>query len=104
MIRFLAPALAFLLLCPLSARADAIDGTWCRGARTIHIDGPTIRTPGGKSLKGQYDRHGFSYTGPKGGYWAEKSVRMDLLDDETLQLVAGEKGKAETWRRCKPTT
>jgi len=48
-----------------AALADAIDGDWCHGdGRRLSINGPDITTPGGTHLKGDYDRHHFSYVVP----------------------------------------
>ena len=57
------------------ARADAIDGMWCQGSRSMQIDGPAIVTPGGISMTGEYD----------------------------LDVTVGE-GPTERWRRCKLTS
>ena len=40
--------LALLLGVATAARADAIDGKWCNGAKSIAIDGPPITLPSGK--------------------------------------------------------
>jgi hypothetical protein len=56
-------ALATLGLSSRPAFADAIDGDWCapEGGKSLSIAGSTIRTPGGKEIKGIYGRHDFQY-------------------------------------------
>ena len=85
------------------ARADAIDGMWCRDSLSMRIDGPAIVTPGGTSMTGDYDRHGFRYVVPPGETGAGKTVVMVLLSDYDLDVTVGE-GSVERWRRCKLTS
>lgn len=85
------------------ARADAIDGMWCAGSRSMQIDGPSIVTPGGTSMTGDYDRHGFRYVVPPGEDGAGKTVNMVLLGEYDLDVTVGD-GPAERWRRCKLTS
>ena len=50
-----------------AARADAIDGDWCRSdGKRMTIRGPAIVTPGGQKTNGNYSRHYFSYEIPAG--------------------------------------
>ncbi len=82
------------------AAADAIDGHWCdAGTKHLEINGPSIVTPTGASLKGDYTRHGFKYQEPADG----KSVTMVLLNEVTMHLKAGT-GPEETWHRCAAPT
>ena len=104
-----AVAVAFLPASP--AQADAIDGNWCfTDGRSMTIDGPEIRTPFGKVMNGNYDRHAFSYTIPKEEPGAGLVVVMDLIDDETLHVQKGQDSTAalsasvDVWRRCKLPT
>ena len=97
-----------VLLCGLGAApavADAIDGDWCYGAANFHIEGPAIRTPGGKDITGDYSRHAFHYLAPPGEKDAGADVMMRLLNEDTLDLMrrtgAGD-SPVETWNRCKP--
>ena len=46
------------------AFADRIDGEWCNGTQSLQIEGPSIRTPGGNQITGDYSRHGFAYVVP----------------------------------------
>ena len=70
------------------ARADAIDGMWCEGSRSMRID---------------YDRHGFRYVIPPGEDGAGKTVNMILLGEYDLDVTVGE-GATRRWRRCKLTS
>lgn len=93
---------AALLVGP--ALADAIDGSWCSpDGRTLAIDGPHIRTPGGRNLDGTYDRHAFYYKAPNGEPGAGKGVNMVLLGDNTIHLTPEGK-RREIWHRCKLQT
>ena len=94
-----------LLLATAPARADAIDGNWCNAAKHLSIQGPNIVTPGGARLKGEYDRHAFTYVAPPKEPAAGQKINMILVDEDTVYLRAGEKpgfgpGEAEVWRRC----
>ena len=47
-------ALAGLVLFGSNARADAIDGDWCRAdGKRMSIRGPDIVTPGGHNIRGE---------------------------------------------------
>jgi hypothetical protein len=105
-----AAALAAVLLLPLAAapaRADAIDGHWCRAAKHFSIAGPEIVTPAGTRMQGDYDRHGFRYVVPPNEPGAGVKIEMVLLGDDELQLSRGASGGGnapETWRRCAAPT
>lgn len=95
------------------AAADAIDGDWCDGrGKHLTIEGPSILTPGGTKMTGDYDRHGFRYVIPADEPEAGKRAVMMLLDEETMSLAIVDAAAAaiaadvpiETWRRCKLTT
>ncbi|HET6468801.1 MAG TPA: hypothetical protein VFG43_10530 [Geminicoccaceae bacterium] len=82
-----------------TARADAIDGNWCAGdGRTLTIAGPRLVTPGGASITGDYDRHGFAYVVPPGEPGAGGRVAMVLLNEDTVRIVAGL--EPAIWHRC----
>ena len=92
---------------PAPARADAIDGHWChKDGRRMSIEGPAIVTPGGTSMAGDYDRHGFAYVVPAGEPGAGGRVTMDLESDDIIQLTLPALGPGpnppviETWQRC----
>lgn len=110
MSRFAAiPLLAAVAVFALTAgaRADAIDGNWCSpDSRHLSIDGPNITTPAGSMITGDYDRHAFAYVIPDSEPDAGASVRMRMVDENTINLVVGSDAAApvETWRRCELTT
>ena len=95
-----------LLLAPVAARADAIDGHWChKNGKRLSIEGPRIVIPNGTAMTGDYDRHAFSYIVPPGASGAGKRVDMTLVDDDTLQMTAvtlrALPGLGEIWHRCR---
>ena len=102
-------ALSIAIWCAgtLPASADAIDGDWCLGAANLHIQGPAIRTPGGKDITGDYGRHAFRYQAPAGDQDAGAEVLMRLLNEDTMELMrrtgSGD-GPVETWKRCLPVS
>src|SRR4051794_38960756 len=66
-LRTLILAAVLLLAAPPAALADAIDGNWCSAdGQHMTINGDDITTPGGKQIKGNYDRHAFDYVVPAG--------------------------------------
>jgi hypothetical protein len=88
-------------LLPASARADEIDGHWCGpDKRMLSIQGPAITTPGGKQIKGVYDRHAFSYTAPDGEPGGGATVAMVLLNQQMMRLHPANGGPEQIWRRC----
>ncbi|MSO99742.1 MAG: hypothetical protein EXR07_01640 [Acetobacteraceae bacterium] len=98
--RLLFATAAVLLSLAGPAHADAIDGHWCDNEkRHLEINGPAIVTPSGASLKGDYNRHGFTYLEPNGG----KTIVMVLLSEVSMRLKAGE-GPDEMWHRCAAPT
>ena len=101
------PAIAALTLLLHSgpARADAIDGEWCapNGLR-LTIRGPSIVTPGGARMTGDYDRHGFAYTAPAGEPAGGARVTMILMGETMMRVQADAPGLDPVWRRCGPPT
>ena len=94
---------AAILACTAPALADRIDGDWCDGARSVTINGPSIRTPGNNTIAGDYGRHDFRYTIPAGESGAGATVDMRLLNEENVTVrYGGEEPKV--WRRCKVTS
>lgn len=96
---------AALLMAPGEVLADAIDGDWCQtNGKRLSIRGPRIVTPGGTSMIGDYDRHGFAYIVPRGEAGAGKTMVMILLDEDTMEMGEGPSRRAprkpEIWRRC----
>ncbi len=95
---------AAALLLPVSARADAIDGHWCGPEkRILSIQGPAITTPGGKQIKGIYERHAFSYTVPEGEAGSGGTVAMVLVSEQMMRLRPATGGAEQVWRRCEAT-
>lgn len=85
------------------AAADKIDGEWCNGTHSLQIEGPSIRTPGGNQIKGDYSRHGFRYTVPANEPDPGADIIMHLNSEEQMTLTRKDKPD-ETWRRCKVTS
>lgn len=85
------------------ARADAIDGNWCRDdGKRMSIQGPAIVTPGGQQTQGDYDRHFFSYVIPPGETGAGNKVSITLLGEYLAHAREGDGGALQEWRRCQP--
>lgn len=105
--RIAKPALACILLATaaLPARADAIDGDWCapEGGKSLSIDGSTIRTPGGKEIRGVYGRHDFHYVAPEGDPTPGIAIDMRLMGHNAMR-VTPQGGMSTVWRRCPPGT
>ncbi len=92
--------IATLTLIAAPALADSIDGDWCfNDGRNFTIKGSEIVTPTGKHVKGDYSRHSFDYVVPTPEPDAGTKVRMMLMGEFAVQVVAAS-GKSETWRRC----
>ncbi|WP_127901719.1 hypothetical protein [Solirhodobacter olei] len=96
----LIPILAATFALATPALADKIDGDWCApgSARSLHIDGPAITTPGGHAVEGDYSRHFFSYTAPAGEPGAGTRVNMRLLNEMSVEIHFPD--VTETWHRC----
>jgi hypothetical protein len=95
-------AAVLLLAAPTTALADAIDGDWCStDGQHMTINGDDITTPGGKQIKGNYDRHAFDYVVPAGEAGTGETVNI-LLRSEYLALSRQGPADAPTkeWRRC----
>ncbi len=102
--RFIGAVLAIsVLLAAHPARADAIDGAWCRdGNLRLMINGPVILTAAGSKTQGDYSRHAFSYIAPSGDPGSGTTISMYLVNEDTMQLRAGAQAPIETWLRCGP--
>jgi hypothetical protein len=95
------------LLAPGMALADAIDGDWCSPDNKLRlsIQGPTIVTPGGHRIQGDYDRHAFSYVVPAQEPGAGKKAEMILMGEYAMQFKAGPVVPADqVWKRCSKET
>jgi hypothetical protein len=92
-----------LALSAVPARADAIDGDWCRAdGKRMSIAGPAIVTPGGRHTQGDYSRHYFTYVIPPGEAGAGNTVSITLLGEYLAHAREGEDGPVQEWRRCQP--
>ena len=95
-------ATVLLLAAPTAALADAIDGNWCSAdGQHMTIAGDDITTPGGKQIKGNYDRHAFDYVVPAGEAGSGETVNI-LLRSEYLAVSRQGAANApvKEWRRC----
>lgn len=99
----LALTLAATIASITPALADRIDGEWCNGVASLQIEGPSIRTPGGNQITGDYSRHGFAYAVPANEPEAGTQIVMHLVSEEQMTLTKKDKPD-ETWRRCKVTS
>lgn len=95
-------ATALSLAAPATALADAIDGNWCSAdGQHMTIHGDDITTPGGKQIKGNYDRHAFDYVVPAGEAGSGETVNIVLRSE---YLALSRQGPADApmkeWRRC----
>jgi hypothetical protein len=97
-----AVGLVALLGTVIPASADAIDGQWCSPkGKHLRIDGQSITTPGGTKMKGDYDRHSFTYVIPPKEPSAGTKVYMSLVSEEEMDLHIGSPvAKPERWKRC----
>ncbi len=100
----------FLAVPSLPALADAIDGHWCHeDGRRMSIEGPRFVTPGGTSTEGDYERHAYSYTVPKGEPGAGMRITMELMHDDLIHMFIPQQGpgpapaRKESWQRCELT-
>lgn len=99
-------AAAMMIACP--ALADQIDGNWCTrdGKQFLTIEGPKMVTPGGKSIIGDYDRHGFMYVVPAAEPGAGQLVVMTQVNDGLMYSQNGDSQQTARlaprleWNRC----
>ncbi len=99
---WLLAAAALALASP--ARADAIDGDWCRpDGRRMTIRGSDIVTPGGRQARGDYTRHSFRYLVPAGEPGAGDSIEILLRNEYLAVARQGGSGDWQEWKRCSAT-
>lgn len=104
-ISLLAAGLLLALAAGQPAYADAIDGHWChRDGRRLSIAGPQIVTPGRHRITGSYFRHAFSYTVPANEPGAGTTIKMTLIDENTVHLRVGGDPETQVWYRCRQGT
>ena len=105
--RLVIPTLLVLLGSAGLARADAIDGDWCKeDGRHFTIKGSEITTPGGTVMAGTYSRHAFSYTTPASDIPSGVAILMTLANETTVRLREGTDPSApvQIWTRCQPVS
>lgn len=102
MIRIRPALVAASLLLATPALADSIDGDWCapEGGKSLTIDGPRLRTPGGRTITGDYRRYSFSYVAPEGDWQAGQTIEMQFLRRVGVRVRAG--GAESVWIPCPP--
>lgn len=72
----------------------------------MSIEGPVIVTPGGRSMEGDYERHGFAYIAPGGEPHAGSRISMALQSEDIIRLFIPGQGPGPTppliemWQRC----
>lgn len=98
------PVLLPLTLWAPAAFADSIDGDWCLNeGRHFAINGPTIETPGGRKVTGNYSRHAFDYVVPAPEANAGKTIQMVLMGEYAVRVTEPD-GQTRVWRRCEAKT
>lgn len=99
-----AAAILALLAAATPARADRVDGEWCdeKGLRVL-IQGDTITTPAGATVKGSNRRHVFSYDAPAGEALAGH-VRFQQFNDDQMRSTSDDSAAERDWRRCRPVS
>lgn len=102
----LAIAGVFVCLIASPALADAIDGQWCDPkGKHMKIEGPSITTPAGTKMQGDYSRHSFTYVVPAKEPGAGAKIYMQLMGEEDLDVHTGSPvAKPVRWKRCETTS
>jgi hypothetical protein len=97
-------AFALVFMFAGAARADTVDGDWCRAdGKRISIHGPEIVTPGGQRIQGVYTRHYFEYVIPAGEAGANDKVFITLQNEQLAHARQGAADAAiQVWIRCLP--
>jgi len=87
--RLLAVAAGVLCLAASHARADVIDGDWCKAD--------------GNQTRGDYTRHSFVYVVPAGEAGAGETVSIILLSEYLAHArQGGADAPIQVWNRCPP--
>ncbi|MFM2422255.1 MAG: hypothetical protein RL291_785 [Pseudomonadota bacterium] len=100
-------AVLLLAMSTSPARADAIDGEWCRAGDLMKIDGSTIVTPRRNTIAGAYGRYRFVYVIPAGEPGAGGEIKMVMIRGQGvvhLERPGMSQGQYEVWERCKPVS
>lgn len=75
----------------------------------MSIAGSQLVTPGGTSMEGEYERHGFAYTVPDKEPHAGARVTMAMQSEDIVRMFIPGQGPGpnpatvETWQRCELT-
>ncbi len=103
-LRVLIIGAALVAMAAAPARADAIDGDWCKAdGKRMKIRGPEITTPGGNAIRGDYTRHSFVYVVPAGEPGAGETVSIILLSESLAHARQGAPdAPIQVWNRCPP--
>jgi hypothetical protein len=101
---FLFSALISLIFISYPAAADQIDGKWCNKGHQVTIEGPLIITATGKRVKGEFDRHSFSYTIPAGDKFAGEKGEYVVQHDELAHFTRSGSSQFEEWQPCPSPT
>lgn len=85
-----------------AALADSIDGEWCapEGGKSLVINGPSIRTPGGKDAEGDYRRYSFTYVAPAGDWEAGQTINLQFIRRVGVRVTV--RGGESIWKTCPP--
>lgn len=92
-----------LIVLAQPAWADSIDGEWCspEGGKRLTIDGPTLRTPGGKTIQADYRKYSVTYTAPAGDWEAGQTIDLQFVRRVGVRVTV--RGGAESiWKTCPP--
>lgn len=72
----------------------------------MSIEGSDIVTPGGKSMQGDYERHGFAYVVPDGEPHVGARISMAMQSEDIVRILIPGQGPGpnpatiEIWQRC----
>jgi hypothetical protein len=104
LLSMVAAAATLLCLAAMPARADVIDGDWCKAdGKRMKIRGPEIVTPGGNLIRGEYTRHSFVYVIPPGEAGAGETVSIILISEYLAHArQGGADAPIQIWNRCPP--
>lgn len=84
--------------------ADSIDGRWCHKSSQVTIEGPTIITPSGKKVTGEFDRHEFNYKIPAGDQHAGEDGKFEVQHDTLAHFTRSGSSQFEEWEPCPSPT
>jgi hypothetical protein len=91
-----------------SARADEINGDWCRSdGKRMTIRGREATTPGGNTVRGTVTPHSFIYVVPQGEPYAGETMSVYVLSERLAHGYLGAPNQrqiapVQVWNRCPP--